>query len=414
MAQVIVPEPTPASTPAGVGGALPISPRLEAVDLLRGVVMVLMALDHVRDFLSDARFNPLDLTRASPALFLTRWVTHFCAPVFVFLTGTGAFLSGTRGKTRRQLAWLLLTRGLWLVALEFTLVHLGWFFNFEYRRLLGQVIWAIGCSMVALAGLIFLPTWAVTALGVALIAGHNLLGGVRADSLGSAGWLWVALVSGSIFGGPLQPWPGVSFFVAYPVLPWLGVMAAGYGFGRLWLLERGRRRPWLFGIGAGLTLLFVVLRAANRYGDPFPWSWQSSGWLTLLAFLKCWKYPPSLLFVLMTLGPAILLLALCDRPLGRMGRVFLTFGRVPLFYYLLHLPLIHLVALGFARARYGDVGFMFQNVAFAGPNQLPAGYGYGLPVVYAVWLGVVLALHPVCAWFAEVKRRRRAVWLSYL
>jgi uncharacterized membrane protein len=373
-----------------------------------------MALDHVRDFLSNARFNPLDLSRASAALFLTRWVTHFCAPVFVFLAGTGAFLHATRGKTRRQLAWFLLSRGLWLVALEFTLIHLGWFFNFEYRLLLGQVIWAIGCAMVALAGLVFLPAWAVTALGVALIAGHNLFDGVRADSLGSARWLWVVLCSGSFFGGPLQPWPGVYFFVAYPLLPWLGVLAAGYGFGRLWLLDRGPRRRRLLGLGAGLTLLFLALRAVNRYGDPFPWSSQPGGLLTLLSFLNCWKYPPSLSFVLMTLGPAILLLGLCDRPLGRVGGVLVTFGRVPLFYYLLHLPLIHLVALGLACLRYEDVSFMFHNVAFAGPAQLPAGYGYGLPVVYGAWLGVVLGLYPVCRWFAEVKRRRGAGWLSYL
>jgi len=391
-----------------------IRPRVEAVDLLRGVVMVLMALDHARDFVSDARFDPLDLSRTTGALFLTRWVTHFCAPVFLFLAGTGAFLSAARGKTRSQLAWFLLTRGLWLVALEFTLVHLGWFFNLEYRLLLGQVIWAIGCSMLALAGLVFLPTWAVAALGVALIASHNLFDGVRVDSLGSFRWLWAALGSSSFTDGPLELWPGVYFFVAYPLLPWLGVMAAGYGFGRLWVLDRGPRRRWLLGLGAGLTLLFVALRAVNRYGDPSPWSAQPSGLFTFFSFLNTSKYPPSLLFLLMTLGPALLALALFDRPSGPLSRVFVTFGRAPLFFYLLHLPVIHLVALGLAYARYGEVGFLFQNVAFAGPGQLPAGYGYGLPVVYLVWFSVVVTLYPACRWFSGLKSRRRTVWLSYL
>jgi uncharacterized membrane protein len=406
------------STSARATGAaeLPVAirPRVEAVDLLRGVVMVIMALDHARDFLSDARFDPLDLSRTTGALFLTRWVSHFCAPVFVFLAGTGAFLSAARGKGRPQLAWFLLTRGLWLVALEFTLVHLGWFFNLEYRLLLGQVIWAIGCSMVALAGLVFLPTWAVAAFGVALIASHNLFDGVRADSLGRFRWLWVASCSGSFTVGPLEPWPGVYFFVAYLLLPWLGVMAAGYGFGGLWLLDRGPRRRWLLGLGAGLALLFVAFRAVNRYGDPSPWSAQPSGLFTVFSFINTSKYPPSLLFLLMTLGPAILALALLDRPSGPLGQVFVTFGRVPLFYYLLHLPVIHLVALGLASARYGEVGFMFQNVAFAGPGQLPAGYGYGLTVVYLVWFCVVVALYPACRWFSGLKSRQRTAWLSYL
>jgi uncharacterized membrane protein len=414
MSEVTAPVPTSAGSPATGRRPVSILPRLEAVDLLRGVVMVLMALDHTRDFLSAARFSPLDLSRTDPALFLTRWVTHFCAPVFVFLAGTGAFLSGARGKTRAQLAWFLLTRGLWLVVLEFTLVRLGWYFTLEYSRLNGQVIWVIGCSMVALAGLVFLPAWAVGALGVVLIACHNLFDGVRADSLGPFRWLWVALRSGYFSGGSLEPWPGVYLFVSYPVLPWLGVMAAGYGLGQVWLLDRGPRRRWLLGQGAGLTLLFVALRAVNRYGDPSPWSEQPSGLFTFFSFINCSKYPPSLLFLLMTLGPALFALGLLDRPPGPLGRVFVTFGRVPLFFYLLHLPLIHLVALGLARLRYEDVAFMFGNVAFAGPAQLPPGYGYGLLAVYLIWLGVVGLLYPVCRWFSGVKARRRSPWLSYL
>jgi len=299
--------------------------RLDAIDLLRGAVMALMALDHTRDFFTDARFDPLDLSRTTPALFLTRWVTHFCAPIFVFLAGTGAFLSVRRGRTRPQRAWFLLIRGLWLVVLEFTLVHLGWFFNFEYRWLIGQVIWAIGLSMVALAGLSFLPTWTIALLGISVVVGHNALDGLSAEQFGLPLWLWVALVRPD----PLEPWPGTRFFVAYPVLPWLGVMAVGYGFGAIWLLDRPQRRRWLLSLGVVLATAFVALRFANGYGDPNPWREWAAGWQTVLSFLDCTKYPPSLLFVLMTLGPALLLLAWFDRPVGVLGRPLVVFGRVP-------------------------------------------------------------------------------------
>jgi uncharacterized membrane protein len=392
------------------GEPVSVQPRLEAVDLVRGVVMVLMALDHVRDFFSSARFDPLDLTQTNPALFVTRWVTHFCAPVFVFLAGTSAFLYGTRGKTRRELAWFLYTRGLWLVLLEFTLVHFGWFFRFDYNILIGQVIWAIGWSMVALAGVVVLPTWVITALGIILIAGHNLLDRVSPDKLGMFSGLWKMLCS----GGALQPREGFVFFVLYPILPWLGVMLAGYGFGALWLLEPHRRRRLLTALGLGATMLFVVLRGLNFCGDPQPWTEEKSGLFTFLSFLNCQKYPPSLLFVLMTLGPAILLLAWVDRKTGPLGEVFVTFGRVPLFYYLLHVPLIHLLAMAFAYFRYGRVDFLLQHIMVVRPGQLPEGYGYGLGVVYLIWLLVVLLLYPACRWFAELKRGKRASWLSYL
>jgi uncharacterized membrane protein len=388
------------------------SQRVAAVDLLRGLVMVLMALDHVRDFLNDDRFrfDPTDLAKTTPVLFLTRWVTHFCAPVFVFLAGTGAFLAGCHGKTRSQLAWFLLTRGLWLVVLEFTLVQWGWAFVIDYHQMVGQVIWAIGWSMVALAGLVWLPTGLIAALGVALVAGHNLLDPYFPPGPFSSAKPWTLLFQ----IGAVEPEKGRIFVVAYPVLPWLGIMLAGYGFGSLWLVNWPRRRRLLLGLGTALTLAFFALRASNRYGDPQPWSQQSTDLFTLFSFINCTKYPPSLLYVLMTLGPSILLLALWDRTPGPLGRVLITFGRVPLFYYLLHAPLIHLAAIALALVRYGDAGFLFQNFLFVGPNQVPPGYGYGLPVVYAVWLAVVVLLYPLCYWFAGVKRRHRSAWLSYL
>jgi uncharacterized membrane protein len=280
--------------------------------------------------------------------------------------------------------------------------------------MIAQVIWAIGWSMVVLAGLVFLPTRAVGAVGLALIFLHNLLDGVRADSLGSLRWLWVLLHESNV----VAPRGDVAIFVAYPLLPWVGVMAAGYAFGQLLTLESERRRRLLLTIGGAAVLLFVLLRAVNIYGDPTPWSVQGRGaWFTFLSFLNTQMYPPSLLFLLMTLGPSIIAVALCDRvggP-GRLARPFVVFGRVPLFYYLLHVPLIHLVAVIFAYVKYGRAEWLFVNWPPPGqPQPEPPGYGYDLWVVYLIWLGVVAALYPLCRWFAGVKRRRREAWLSYL
>ncbi len=396
------------TAPRAAAKGLSTPPRLDSIDLLRGLVMVSMALDHVRDYFTDARFDITDPGQTTAALFFTRWVTHFCAPVFVFLAGTGAFLSGARGKGKLELAWFLLSRGLWLVVLELTVVRLGWTFNVDYHQFGGAVIWAIGWSMVVLAGLVFLPTTVVTIVGVTMIAAHNLFDGVRPEDLGSFGWIWSILHVGRV----LEPFPRVYFAVAYPLVPWIGVMAAGYGFGTILLDEGGRRRRRLFVLGAALTLAFIGLRALHVYGDPRTWSRQSDGLRTLFSFLNCSKYPPSLLFLLMTLGPAIAALALFDRPPGPVGRFFVTFGRVPLFYYLLHIPLIHAALVGFDYVRYGRSPFLSEAFYAVDPRTLPEGYGYSLPVVYLVWLGVVLLLYPVCRWFVDVKRRRREAWLS--
>jgi len=313
--------------------------------------------------------------------------------------------------------------------LEFTLVHLGWAFRPDYQFLLGQVIWAIGWSMVLLAGLVLLPTWVVGLIGVLIIAGHNAFDQVNPASFGSFRWLWVALVS----GGPVELRSGLQLpairplfysavtvkqpiilIVAYPILPWLGVMAAGYAFGMAWLLDPMRRRRWLLGLGVGITALFVVLRYVNRYGDPRPWSHQDDDWFTVLSFVNCTKYPPSLLFVLMTLGPAIMSLAWFDRGTGPLGRPLVVFGRVPLFYYLLHVHVIHVLAFAFAYFRYGDVRFLVQHPFFRGHEPYPSDYGYDLPVVYLAWIIVIAVLYPACWWFARLKGRRRDSWLSYL
>ena len=261
-------EKGPSKRAAGhlVGESLPGRSRLYSVDMLRGLVMVIMALDHVRDFFSDAfTFDATDLTQTNAPLFFTRWITHFCAPVFVFLAGTGAFLSASRGKTKKHLASFLLLRGLWLVFLDLFFVHtFGWWFNFDYHLLYGDVLWALGWSMVVMAGLAFLPTWSITAVGVAVVTLHNTLDAVSADSFGSFRWLWAILHSGDM----LEPLPGVHFIPGYPLVPWIGVMAAGYGFGRLMLRSQDKRRKELLVLGIVLTFAFVVIRATNLYGDP--------------------------------------------------------------------------------------------------------------------------------------------------
>jgi uncharacterized membrane protein len=386
--------------------------RLESVDLLRGLAMAVMALDHVRNFFHRSGywfgFDPTDLSRTYPALFATRWVTHFCAPVFVFLAGTGAYLAGARGKSRSELSRFLLKRGLFLVLLEMTVLRIGWWFELTLPAQSVQVIWCIGWSMVALSALIYLPLWAITAFGVAMIGAHNLLDGVQAQHLGPLGWLWIVLHE----RGLIMPSQYFGMYVSYPLIPWIGVMAAGYGFGALLLLDRAARRKRLLTLGGALTLAFVALRAVNLYGDPTPWSAQKNGLFTFFSFVSTFKYPPSLLFLLMTLGPAIMALALFDRPPGPLGRRLVVFGRVPLFFYILHVYLIHVLAVIFAYARYGQATWLFRLPDYPRP-PVPDDYGFGLPVVYLVWIGVLLVLYPACAWYMGVKRRRGGR-LSYL
>jgi uncharacterized membrane protein len=383
----------------------PRGTRLESVDLLRGLIMVVMALDHVRDHIhrGSMQFDPTDLTRTGIALFLTRWITHFCAPVFVFLAGTGAFLWGARGRTKDEISRYLLTRGLWLVLLELTIVNWEWNFGIEFSHFGALVIWALGWSMVAMAGLVRLPLPAIGAFGWWMILGHNLFDRITPDRFGPFAWLWRVLhVQGDIHMGP------VTLFVMYPLVPWIGVMPAGYAFGSWMVNEDPKRRRRMAAVGLLLIAVFAELRFYNFYGDPQPWSRQKDAVFTALSFINCQKYPPSLLFLLMTLGPALLVLAATDRGVPRLARPFLVFGRVPLFYYLAHLALIDAVTGALAISRYGP------NVAQVMSHGPPPDYGYRLPVVYAVWIGVVVALYPLCRWYAGVKARSRSGWLSYL
>ena len=389
--------------------------RIQAVDILRGLVMVLMAIDHTRDYIHSGAmaFQPEDLTRTTPAIFLTRWITHFCAPAFMFCAGIGAFLRLERGGTRADLSRFLATRGLWLIVLEFTLVRASFFFDLTFNPLFLLVLWALGWSMIALALLVYLPSRVLLALSIAMIALHNLLDGVQATSFGAFAWAWQILHQQGLWL-PVEGGPAI--IVAYPLVPWIGVMAAGFCFGEVYRLPPERRRRLLPRLGLALTAAFVLLRALNLYGDPRPWAAQDRPLYTLLSFLNTTKYPASLLFLLMTLAPAIVFLGLVDGMRRGDRDPILVFGRVPLFYFVLHIPLIHLLAVGLTALRYGG-GAPFVWLApptLGTPRELfPADYGWDLWVVYAVWAVALVLAYPLCRWFAERKRRRRAWWLSY-
>jgi len=385
--------------------------RVESVDVVRGVIMVLMALDHTRDFFGGSTIDPTNLATTTAPLFFTRWITHFCAPVFCLLTGTGAYLA--RGsRTTPQLSKFLLTRGLWLVLLELTVARFLWQFNVDYQVTIITVLWALGWSMVALAALVWLPTWVAGAVGGAMILLHNLADPVQAASFGSLAPLWNVLHS----PGVLYAAPGRIVILAYPLIPWIGVMAVGYALGAVFGMEAERRRRLLLHMGVGLTVGFFVLRFANVYGDPVPWSAQRTATLTVLSFFNVTKYPPSLLFLLMTLGPALLLLRAVDgwTPRGVLRPVFVI-GKVPMFYYLAHILLLHLVAVVFSYARYGTARYMFES---ARPDQFPVtqppGWANPLPVVYLLWILVVVLLYPFCRWYAALKARSSNRLLSYL
>jgi uncharacterized membrane protein len=389
----------------------PPARRVDAVDVLRGIIMVLMVLDHTRDYFGDASLDPTDLSQAIPALFLTRWVTHFCAPGFAFLAGMGAYLAGSRGRSRRDLAVFLVTRGLWLIFLEVTVVRLGLFFDPVGAPVILTVLWSIGASFIVLAGLVFLPSRLVGALGVLLIATHGLADGFSPDAGTPAAFR--AAVTLLLQRGAVPLPGGINLVVGYALLPWLGVVAAGYGFGEVIRLEPGRRRRVLWITGVAMTAVFVILRAWGGYGEPSPWTTQQTPLLTALSFLNCTKQPPSLLFVLMTLGPAIAALAVIDRVgiRGPAGRALVTFGRVPLFYYLLQWYVIHGLAVLTGLVRGLPVAWQFSPAAL---GTAPAGWTLSLRLIYVAWAVVLVILYLPCRWFAGVKSRHPGGWLSYL
>ena len=387
--------------------------RVDSLDLLRGLIIVVMALDHVRDFFGDPTASPTNLATTTAALFFTRWITHMCAPVFFLLTGTGAYLTRAR-MSRSELARFLFTRGLWLIVLELTGMRFALQFNVDYQVTIITVLWALGWSMIALAGLIWLPLWAIALFGAALVLGHDALDGVQAMAgrqPGSLTWLWAVLHQpGFLYRGD-----HAVVRTSYVLVPWMGVTALGYVLGGVYEWSASERQRLLSRLGLGLVAAFIVLRFSNVYGDPVPWAWQHDALWTAMSFLNTNKYPPSLLFLLMTLGPALLLLRAFDARIPAVLRPALAFGRVPLFFFVLHFYLIHLLAVVVSYARYGEVSGAFRSPDLAHfPMSMPGDWNVGLPVIYLIWAAVVVALWLPCRWFADLKRRRRSRWLSYL
>ena len=386
------------------GSAVAVTwPRLDFIDALRGFVIALMVLDHTRDFVNrDAfLFNPLDLDKTTVALFLTRWVTHLCAPTFVLLSGVSIFLQARRGKTGWPLSRFLLTRGLWLMILEVTIVDTG--FDFHFGAFF-QVIYAIGLSMVLMAAAVHLPRLAVLALGIVIVAGHNLFDGVDAASLGIWNVPW-----------HLAMQPGVIpfAFVAYPVLPWFGVMCIGYGIGAIYVMESPRRNRVLASLAIAMIVLFFLLRLPNLYGDPRPWTVPANASWTPLAIMSVEKYPPSLDYVLITLGISTLLGLALGRAPAWLLKPFLAFGRTPMLSYLLHIYLAHTFAVIIAQFYGVPAGHFIGTLS--DPSRLRAdGWGLSLWGTYAVWLAVLVVLYPIARAYARYRATHKKWWLSYL
>ena len=388
--------------------------RLTSIDMLRGLVLVIMVLDHARDdFVAGSVQNPMADPHVSPLLFATRWITHFCAPVFVLLAGTSAGLMTAR-RTPRELGTFLLTRGLWLIFIEWFVISTAWSFApFGFAQANGliviplQVIWAIGASMVALAGLQFLGARMCLVIGVAIVCGHNLLDYVWPASTARDGLnhpLWVALhAQMAVLFGPYR------IVFSYPLLPWLGVMLCGFGIADVFRMEPAKRDAWLLRGGIALICAFICLRLLNVYGDPHAWRVQDGGVATLMSFLNTEKYPPSLLYTLMTLGPAAILCAYAERWHGAVKNTLVMFGRVPFAFYVVHLYLLHVLAIGLGVLQGFDASRFFV-MAWA----FPPGYGVPLLAVYPIWALVVVLLYPLCRRVSAIKARRNDWWLSYL
>lgn len=384
--------------------------RISSIDALRGIVMILMALDHARDFFSNFGFDPTNMDHTTLAMFFTRWITHFCMPVFIFLIGTSMAIVIGRGKNKSSTAFFLITRGLWMIIIDLTIISFAWKFNIDPYPIC-QALWAIGWGMIVLAGLIFLPKPLIFMIGFVIVAGHNALDGHEQAWLGQAAWLHVPTHQ------MLFHIPRVEFFLFYPLIPWVGVSALGYVFGSVFFLEKKQREHWLWGIGLVCIFIFIALRAINGYGEITPWSYQSTTIMTLLSFINCTKYPPSLCFLLMTLGPCLLLLILLERRDNAITQFLIVYGKVPFFYYIVHLYLLHILAIIFAYLYFGHAEWLMGTPGSMRmiAESLSPTPGYSLPVVLFVWIVTVGMLYPLCRWYGAFKaRHKNNMWLSYL
>jgi uncharacterized membrane protein len=389
--------------------------RIESIDLLRGIVIIIMALDHVRDYFHAGNFlyDPADIAQTNAPVFFTRWITHFCAPVFVFLAGTSAFLVGEK-KTKKELSAFLLKRGLWLMLLEVAVISFAWSFNPHFIIFRLQVIWVLGLGMVCMSSIIYLPSKIILAAGLLILFGHNLLDSIHATGNTLPDFLWCLLHERKRFIISEGHFVGIG----YPLIPWLCIMMLGYCFGALYKKGMGAalRKKYLLMIGSTATVLFILIRATNLYGDMKPWEAQSSFIMSICSFLNVTKYPPSLLYTLMTLGPALIILVLLEKPLNRIGKMLLHIGRVPLFFYILHLFLIHglgIIAVVISGRPWTDMIFTLNQNAKDAPWL--KGYGYSLAGTYLVWILVIVLLYPLCRWYDRYKSNHKEKWwLSYL
>jgi uncharacterized membrane protein len=386
--------------------------RVQSIDVLRGIVMIIMALDHVRDFFHVGAFtgDPLDAATTTPALYLTRWITHFCAPTFVFLAGTSSYLVGLR-KSKAELSGFLIKRGFWLIVVEAAIISLGLTFNPFYNLIAFQVIWAIGISMVLLGVLVRLPYTAIFIIGLIVVLGHNALDSAEIARKYELSFWW-DLVHGARFDA--YPYaPNHVLLIIYPFLPWTGLMIMGYAAGKLFAGDFPvlQRKKILLYTGLGLIALFVVLRFINGYGDPAPWSPQANG-KTIYSFFNVTKYPPSLQYMSITIGIALLALVALENIQNKVTEFAKVFGRVPFFYYVLHFYLIHLLTvIAFFVEGYGVKDIVDPQVPFL---FRPQHFGYPLWAVYLVWMTVVLLLYPLCKRYNQYKSTHRQWWLSYI
>jgi uncharacterized membrane protein len=387
--------------------------RIKSIDLLRGLIMIIMALDHVRDYFHADAFvyDPLDLEKTTVTLYFTRWITHLCAPIFVLLAGTSAFISGQR-KTTKELAVFLVKRGIWLVILEETIVNFGWFFNIGFSFFIFGVIWVLGLSMICLAWLIFLPRKIIFAIGLIMVFGHNLLDPIHFPGNDKMSFFWGILHEQKIFShGRIH----IAEF--YHLIPWAGVMALGYCLGGIFAkgFDPLKRKRILLQLGTVSLVLFIIIRSINVYGNLYPWTKQSTPVLTFLSFIKISKYPPSLDYLLVTEGFAFIFLALTENISNRLTKIISVYGRVPMFYYIIHIYLIHLTALVAATLlgyRWTDMTSFYTWIDYM-PNL--QGYGFSLPVVYLIWLAIIVILYPLCKSYDRFKASHREKWwLSYL
>jgi uncharacterized membrane protein len=407
-----MPEALAAAAPPLKLTPLKTSYRIDSIDLLRGLIMIFMALDHTRDFFHKAAWidEPTNLATTTPILFFTRWITHLCAPIFVFLAGAGAYFQSLR-KSKKQLSDFLIKRGLWLLFIEIVVINFAFSFDVHYTMIALQTIWSIGISMIVLGLMVWLPFRAILAIGFIIVFGHNALDFYERNLKASPGW-WYDLLHHQGF---YKLWGNHNLLILYPFLSWSGLMMLGYCFGKLYLQSEGdKRKKALLWLGFGVIAFFVVLRYTNKYGDPDPWSTQKSSVFTFLSFMNVHKYPPSLLYMCATVGIGILFLAFAGNVKNRVTKFITVYGRVPFFYYVLHFLLIHLIS---------SICYLARGHTFAEglkPTGLPTlfvapGEGYSLFTVYIIWICVVLSLYPVCKWFSDYKQRHREKWwLSYL